>query len=165
MPQLIPTDFAPQIVWLAIVFVVLYIAFSKVALPKIGDVLDARAERLNGDLDRAAELRKRSEATRLAYEAELAKARSDAQTSAAQVAARMTALADQRQGTLTKQLAEEGKAAEARIAQAKTQAMTGLRQAAAELAAAAAVKLTGAAPAPERVVAAVDAALAAERRG
>jgi F-type H+-transporting ATPase subunit b len=164
MPQLIPTDFAPQIVWLAIVFVVLYVAFSKVALPKIGDVLDARAERLGGDLDRAAELRKRSEATKAAYEAELAKARADAQTSAAQVAARMSALADQKQSALTKRLAEEGKAAEARIAQAKTQAMTGLRQAAAELAAAATVKLTGAAPAPERVVAAVDGALAAQQR-
>jgi F-type H+-transporting ATPase subunit b len=164
MPQLIPADFAPQIVWLAIVFIVLYIAFSKIALPKIGDVLDARAERLNGDLDRAAELRKRSEATKAAYEAELAKARAEAQTSAAEVGARMTALADQKQRTLAKQLAEEGKAAEVRIAQAKAQAMTGLRQTAAELAAAAAVKLTGAAPTPERVVAAVDTALARQQR-
>jgi len=163
MPQLIPGDFAPQIVWLAIVFIVLYIAFSKIALPKIGDVLDERAARLNGDLDRAAELRKRSEATKASYEAELAKARADAQASAAEVAARMTALADQQQSALAKRLAEQGKAAEARIAQAKTQAMTGLRQTAAELAAAATVKLTGTAPAPERVVAAVDSALAQQR--
>lgn len=163
MPQLIPGDIAPQVIWLAIVFVVLYIAFSKIALPKIGDVLDERAGRLNGDLDRAAELRKRSEATRAAYEAELAKARAEAQTSAAEVAARMTALADQKQTALARQLADEGKAAEARIAQAKAQAMTGLRQTAAELATAATLKLTGTAPTPERVVAAVDGALAQQR--
>jgi F-type H+-transporting ATPase subunit b len=163
MPQLIPGDIAPQVIWLAIVFVVLYIAFSKIALPKIGDVLDERAARLNGDLDRAAELRKRSEATKAAYEAELAKARAEAQTSAAEVAARMTALADQKQSALARQLADEGKAAEARIAQAKAQAMTGLRQTAAELATAATLKLTGTAPTPERVVAAVDGALAQQR--
>jgi F-type H+-transporting ATPase subunit b len=164
MPQLLPADFAPQIVWLAIVFVVLYLAFSKLALPRIGDVLDARAERLGGDLERAQAMRKQAETTKAAYEAELTKARADAQSTAAQVASRMAALGAERQGALSKRLADEGKAAETRIAQAKAQAMAGLRQAAAELTAAAAVKLTGAAPPADRVVAAVDAALAAERR-
>jgi F-type H+-transporting ATPase subunit b len=164
MPQLLPADFAPQIVWLAIVFLVLYFAFSKLALPRIGDVLDARAERLDGDLERAQELRKKAETTRAAYEAELAKARGEAQSTAAAVAQRMAAVAAEQQGALARRLAAEGKAAEARIAQAKNQAMTGLRQTAAELAAAAAVKLTGAPPPAERVVAAVDAALASGRR-
>lgn len=164
MPQLLPADFAPQIVWLAIVFLVLYLAFAKIALPKVGDVLDARAGRLSGDLDRAAELRKKAETTKASYEAELAKARAEAQSTAAAMAQRTATTAAEQQAALAKRLGDAGKAAEARIVQAKQQAMAGLRQTAAELAAAAAVKLTGAAPAPERVVAAVDAAMAAERR-
>ena len=56
MPQLNFHDFPPQLVWLLIVFAALYLVLSKVALPKVGEVLQMRADRIKGDLDRAAAL-------------------------------------------------------------------------------------------------------------
>src|SRR3990170_484006 len=45
LPQLNPADFSPQLIWLALTFVVLYLILARVALPRIGEVLDERRER------------------------------------------------------------------------------------------------------------------------
>ena len=42
MPQLNFHDFAPQVVWLVISFVVLYFVMSKLAIPAISDTLEKR---------------------------------------------------------------------------------------------------------------------------
>ena len=47
MPQMDPTSFPPQVVWLLITFIVLFVVMSKVAVPKIADALEARQRRIN----------------------------------------------------------------------------------------------------------------------
>src|SRR6185295_10935420 len=53
MPQLDPSSFAPQLVWLAIAFLALYLVMSRLAVPAISDTIDRRQAKIQGDLDAA----------------------------------------------------------------------------------------------------------------
>ena len=53
MPQLAFETYTPQLVWLAITFVLLYLVMWRVLLPRIGEVLDERQNRIQHDLDEA----------------------------------------------------------------------------------------------------------------
>src|SRR5438132_304775 len=72
--------FASQLLWLALVFVALYLLMSRIALPRIGSILEQRRQRIDGDLADAAELKESSDAAIAAYEKALADARGRAQT-------------------------------------------------------------------------------------
>src|SRR5687768_13434717 len=71
--------FVSQLVWLAIVFIALYVLTSRVALPRVAGILEARRERVAGDLAEAQRLKTDSDAALSAYEASLADARNRAQ--------------------------------------------------------------------------------------
>src|SRR5262245_27942774 len=71
--------FASQLIWLALVFGALYLMMAKVALPRIGGILEARKARIEGDLADAARLKDQSEAAIATYEKALADARNRAQ--------------------------------------------------------------------------------------
>lgn len=143
MPQLNPATFAPQIFWLVVTFVLLYLIMSKVALPRVGGVIEARANKISGDLDQAAKLKAQAEQVSAAYQKALADARAGAQDIGRQTAAKLAATAAERQTKLAAELAARIKAAEAEIAHAKAAAMTNLVQVAGEAAAGAASKLVG----------------------
>jgi F-type H+-transporting ATPase subunit b len=162
MPQLNVADFAPQLVWLAITFAVLYLLMAKVALPKIGRAIDARAERIAADLDRAAKLKDEAVGILAAYEKALGEARAKAQGAIKAVAERMQKESEAREGALAKKLAADAEAAEARIRAARDQAMASLTQVAAEITRTATEKLIGQ-PVNDAVAAAAVAAAAKER--
>ena len=71
-------SFAPQLIWFAITFGLLYYTLSKVLLPRVGSVLHARTERIGRDLAEAQALRTRSEEAETAYESSLNQARDTA---------------------------------------------------------------------------------------
>ncbi len=81
MPQLQPADFAPQLVWLAITFALLYFGLSRLALPRIDQVLRERKSRIGGDLEKAREAQQHSEKAMERYEAEIAAAKGKGQGS------------------------------------------------------------------------------------
>ena len=90
MPQLNINDFAPQLVWLAISFVLLYLIMSRVALPRVGQILEERRSRIARDLATAAKLREDTEKAIADYEQALADAKARAQAIARQARDEMT---------------------------------------------------------------------------
>src|SRR5689334_3829118 len=86
--------FASQILWLVIVFIALYVIMARVALPRIGGILEQRKGRIDGDLAQAERLKEESDATFAAYEKVLSDARGRAQSLAGEARARETAAAE-----------------------------------------------------------------------
>jgi F-type H+-transporting ATPase subunit b len=159
MPQLDYHTFVPQLVWLAITFVVLYVLMSRLGLPKVKAAIDGRRHHLDGDLGRAAALKEEAETALAAYQKTLADARAAAQDTLRQTGEKLAAEAAARQHQLAETLAEQIAAAEARIAAGKDQALADIRGIAAEVGSAVVAKLTGAAPNPLAMTTAVGHAL------
>ena len=87
LPQLNIDTFGSQIFWLIVALLVLYWLMSKMALPRIGSVLEERADAIAGDLDRAEELKRKAQEAEVAYKQALADARGRAQAIAAETRA------------------------------------------------------------------------------
>src|SRR5512133_1723053 len=64
--------FASQLFWFALAFIALYLLMSRVALPRIGSILEARRQRVDGDLAEAQRLKDQSDAAIAAHEKPLA---------------------------------------------------------------------------------------------
>lgn len=143
MPQLDPASFSPQIVWLAVAFVVLYLALSRTVLPRIAEVLALREARVKGDLGEAEELKARAETALAAYEKALKDARAEAQGLVRRAAADGAAESKRREAAFAAVLAEKTGTAERRIAAAKAAALADMQGVAAEAAASIAAKLAG----------------------
>ena len=144
MPQLDLATFPPQLIWLAITFLVLYVLMAKLGLPRIDRALRARRTRIEDDLDKARQMKAEAEAVIAAYERALAEARQQAQQTLKETTDRLNAEAAQRQRQTAEKLASETAAAERRIVDAKTAALANVREVAFEVALAAATKLAGA---------------------
>ncbi len=147
--------YASQLLWFALAFVALYLIISRVAIPRIGGIIDARSARIASDLAEAERLKTQSEAAQAAYEKALADARGRAQTLAGQTRDRLNAEAETARKKLEDQLAERMAGAERTIASTKQSAMSNVKGIATDTAAAIVERLTGSAPAAAQVDAAV----------
>lgn len=143
MPQLDATTFVGQIVWLVITFVGLYFLMTRVALPRISEVLEARQQRIAHDLDAAATLKDEAEAVLAEYEKAMAKARSDAQEALAAAAEERAREAEARHAELAATIAKQIAGAEERIVAARDEALAGVEAIAADIAHSATEKLVG----------------------
>lgn len=152
MPQLDPSSFPMQLFWLAITFTVLYVLMAKVALPRIGSVLEARTAKIDGDLSAAAKSRDQAIALAEAHELRLAQARDEARAFVREAFQTMQTEATKREAAVSAQIGAEAKAADLRIAEAKHKALGELRSVAIEAVTAATQKLIGEA-APEAEIA------------
>lgn len=159
MPQFDPASFSSQLFWLAISFIVLYWIVAKIAVPRIGEVLDQRARVIQEDLDRALALKAETDQAIAAYEKSMAAAREQAAEHMRGVMDAAKATADKRIAELAVQVAKQVTEAEAGIAKARTDAIASLRGIAAETARGVVAKLANLSPAAGDVDAAVAAAL------
>jgi F-type H+-transporting ATPase subunit b len=151
--------FASQLVSLVIAFVALYLIVSRIALPRVGGVIDARQNAIDGDLAEAQRLKDESDAALQAYESELAAARSRAQAIGAETRDKLHAASEAERKTLEERLATKLADAEKTIAATRAGAMSNVRGIAADAAATIVKQLAGITPDGKAVNAAVDASL------
>jgi F-type H+-transporting ATPase subunit b len=151
--------FVSQLVWLVIFFVALYAIISKLAIPQLGGIIEARSRKIDGDLAEAKRLKDQSDAAIAAYEKSLADARARAQTLAGETRDKLAAEAEVSRKKLEAELNARLAKAEQTIAATKTSAMANVQGIAADTAGAIVERLTGTAPSGAAVAAAVADAL------
>lgn len=142
-PPFDPAHFASQLVWLAIIFGLFYLFLKRVALPRVGSILEVRRERIAHDLDQAAKMKEEADAAVAAYEQELAEARGKASAIGREASNAAKSEADAKrkevEGELEKKLAK----AEAHITGIKSSALAEVGNIATETAAAIVERLIG----------------------
>jgi F-type H+-transporting ATPase subunit b len=158
-PPFDSSTFASQLVSLLIAFVALYLIVSRIALPRVGSVLEAREKAIESDLAAAQKLKEETDAALKAYEGELAAARARAQAIGAETREKLNAASDAERKTLEGRLTHKLVEAEKTIAATREAAMSNVRNIAAEAAAAIVQRLTGIVPDGKSVEGAVDASL------
>ena len=147
--------FASQLFWFAIAFVLLYVIISRLAIPRVGGIMDARRQSVEGDLAEAKRLKDSSDAAIAAYEKSLADARGRAQALANETREKYAKEAEAARHALDATLNTRITAAEQAIATRRTAAMANVQDIAVETAAAIVERLTGNAPSKDDVAKAV----------
>ena len=132
---------------------------SRIALPRVESVIDARQNAIEGDLAQAQKLKDESDAALKAYETELASARSRAQAIGNETREKLNAASEAERKKLEDALNAKLAAAEKQIAATRETAMSNVRGIAADAAGAIVQRLTGVLPDGKTVSSAVDATL------
>ncbi len=145
MPQFDFGFWPGQIFWLLVTFGVLYAVLSVVLLPQVRGTINAREDRIAGDLKEARRLRDAADEDAKAAEAGLAEARGRAQRLAAEARAKAASEAALGQSKLEGELSQRLGRAEARIRAARDEAMGHVEAIAGDTARSMVDKLVGAA--------------------
>ena len=159
MPQFDFTSFPSQIFWLVVSFIALYLVVSRIAVPRIAEVLEQRHRLVQDDIDRAAALKAETDAAIASYEQAMAEARAQAQDHVRAITADVKAIADKKTAEVVAAVTEQITSAEARIAKARADALDGMKQLAADSARDVVAKLAAISPEAGKVDAAVASAL------
>lgn len=142
-PPFDATTYPSQLLWLAITFAALYFVMKRVALPRIGEILEERRDRIEGDLAEAERLRQKTDQAIASYEAALAEARANAHKIAEAARAENKTKLDAARAKVEANLAKKVTEAEARIAETKTEALGHVDEIATETAQAVVAQLVG----------------------
>ncbi|NAZ37573.1 F0F1 ATP synthase subunit B' [Rubellimicrobium sp. CFH 75288] len=110
MPQLDPSTFGNQIFWLLVALVAIWLILSRIVVPRVGAILAARRDAVEGDLRAAERLRAQAAEAEAAYEKAVADARAEAGRIAAETRATI-------QAELAAALAEADRRIEAKSAE------------------------------------------------
>lgn len=143
MPQLDPSVFTPQIIWLVISFLALYLIMAYNALPMVGKVLEEREDRMADDLEHAERLKSESVEIEAEYDKSLAEAKNAALISVQDAKTTLQTNLDAKRAEADAKIAAKLHEVEANIKIAKAEAMLELEDIAVEACQAIVVKLSG----------------------
>jgi F-type H+-transporting ATPase subunit b len=155
-PPFDSTTFASQLLWLALTFIALYLLMSRVALPRIGSILETRRQRVDGDLAEAQRLKDQSDAAIAAHEKALAEARGRAQALANDTREKAAAATEARRKEVDAKLNARIAEAEKTIAATRSAAMANVHSVASDTVPAIVERLIGIAPESKEVAEAVS---------
>jgi F-type H+-transporting ATPase subunit b len=155
-PPFATETFGSQLLWLAITFAALYFLLSRLVLPRLTGIIEGRRDTIARDLDDAAAMKTRAEEAGTAYDKALAEAKGRAQALAQETRAKLSLESETKRKVLEADLAKRLAEAETFIASTKAQAMGNVRGIAVDTATAIVERLTGKAPTPQAVEAALD---------
>jgi len=143
-PPFDSSTFPSQLLWLAITFALMYYLMAKVALPRIGGILEDRRDRIASDLDMAERLKQESEEAEETYQKALANARAKAFSIAETARLEAKAASDAQRAEAEAALNQQLAAAEKRIGEIKAKALSDVGAIAGDAAEAIVASLTGA---------------------
>ena len=123
MPQLDPSSYASQIFWLLICFFTLMFIMSKFIVPKIAETRKLRTNKIDGYLQKAEELRKKTEASIKKYEDALNEATQKANLKISQTRDELNTIIADKQAKLDKKLQAQIKKGEEEIEIGKKEAL------------------------------------------
>ncbi len=142
-PPFDTSNFASLLVWLVLTFGALYLLMSRIALPRVASILEARHEKISSDVLAAHAKREEANQASADYEKTLTDARAKAQNLAQQTYANLAAEAEAKRHALEGELAAKLAVAEKQIEETKVKAMANVGQIAQEATTAILEHITG----------------------
>ncbi len=134
MPQLDFSVFPSQLFWLLISFFSMLFIMSRFIIPKTAEMINLRKEKIDGDLQKAAEIKQQVEKALEKYHAALKEATDKAQISLQKNRDELGEMINRKQEDLAAKLEAEISGGEKKIEQAKEKALQKVEASAAELA-------------------------------
>jgi F-type H+-transporting ATPase subunit b len=117
-----------QLFWLAVLFGILYLAMSRIILPKLSDTLEKRSDRIASDLDQAARVNDQATEAQQALELRIAQAKAKARETSDKAREKMNAEMAAETARVDAELEKKLDAADARIASLRADAMKSVEQ-------------------------------------
>ena len=150
-PPLDSGTFAPQLIWLALTFGLLYLILKRVVLPRVGEVIEERGDRIKRDLAQAEKLKVDTEKALSSYEQAMGDARTKAGAIVTTMRDNIAAEVDKERAKVDAQVMAKLAEAESRIAETKTKALASVGDIASEVAGGIVARLIGTEPTKDEV--------------
>ena len=126
MPQLDPTYWASQAFWLILIFTLLYLALSKMFIPKIKESIDDRENKIKDDVDEAQELKSVAEQKLKEYEITIENAKKEVQKILLESKNKLSSDIQNKKKKFEKELELEVKSAEQEIKNFKKESLASI---------------------------------------
>lgn len=134
-PPFDASTFPSQLLWLALTFGALYYLMSRVALPRLAEILETRRDRIASDLADAERLKQETDDAIAGYEQALAQARAKATSTAQEARDKATSETAKLQAEAEASFAEKMAQADEKISAMKTEALSNVESIASDAAA------------------------------
>ena len=134
MPQLDFTIFPSQFFWLLVNFLLMLFIMSKFIIPKTAEMINLRKEKIEGDLEKAAEIKQKVEEMVNKYNEALKNANAKANISLQKTKDELNETIARRQEDLISRVSAEIEAGEEKITASKAKALQKIEEVSAELA-------------------------------